>query len=249
MFAIITLVTLVFFIYRNLKQKQAANKTISLQAANLQEQNTIIDKSLREKEDLLKETHHRIKNNLQLISSLLELQAENLADENAKNALYTAQRRVLSIATVHSKLYGNDADDVIEFSAFTTDLFTRLNSAFAANSGAVHFHNIIPTTFFSLNTVVLLGLILNELVTNSFKHVFATGGSGSVAIGLESTDGVYQLRYHDSGPGLPGGVFDAKSGSLGLHLVRRLSKQLKGTVTYKFDRGSTFTITFAHAGS
>ena len=247
--AMVALIALTTFIYRNLRQKQKANKIISLQAASLQDQNEIIEKSLKEKEVLLKETHHRVKNNLQLISSLLELQVANLEDESAKNALRSAQNRVLSIASVHSKLYGSDEDEAVEFSAFVSDLFTRLHSAFAGGSGAVQFENEIPVTFFPLSRVVLLGLILNELITNSFKHAFTGAAPAGINISLEQTGANCTLWYYDSGPGLPDGVFSAPSGSLWLYLVRRLSKQLKGNAAYKYDRGSTFTIIFPNAGS
>jgi two-component sensor histidine kinase len=245
--ALLALITLTAFIYRTLRLKQKANKIISLQAASLKQQNEIIDKALKEKEVLLKETHHRVKNNLQLISSLLELQAESLEEESAKNALRTAQRRVLSIATVHSKLYGSDEDEAIDFSAFTADLFTRLHSAFDRADTSVQFNNSIPAAYLPLNTVVLLGLILNELITNSFKHAFTGMSKGIISISMETAASAYTLRYYDSGSGLPESVFNAGSGSLGLYLVKRLSKQLKGTATYKFGAGSTFTIIFPHA--
>ena len=247
--SLVALIALVIFIYRNLRQKQKANKTISQQAENLQAQNDIIDKALKEKEMLLRETHHRVKNNLQLISSLLELQTENITDPNAKSALLAAQRRVLSIATVHSKLYGSDGNETIKFSAFVSDLATRLNNAFGNSDNAVHFTNTIPTTHLPLDTVVLLGLILNELITNSYKHAFKQETKATITIAMYDTGGMYVLRYADNGPGLPKGVFDQPSESLGLYIIKRLSKQLKGTATYNYDKGSVFTIIFPYATS
>lgn len=247
--AIAVFIVLTIFIYRNLRQKQKANTIITQQAASLREQNAVIDKALKMKEVLLKETHHRVKNNLQLISSLLELQAANLQDEHAKSALRTAQRRVLSIATVHSQLYGSDETEAIEFSAFAGDLFASLNQAFSNEGRAVEFENRIPEIAFPLNTVVLLGVILNELITNSFKHAFKSTDTPMIRISLERTDGMYHLRYYDNGPGLPEGVFSKDTGSLGLYLVRRLSKQLKGTAIYKYDEGCIFTIIFPDAAS
>lgn len=247
--ALLALITLTVFIYRNLRQKQKANKIISLQAANLQAQNDIIDQALKEKEMLLKETHHRVKNNLQLVSSLLELQTENITDESAKSALLAAQRRVLSIATVHSKLYGSNENEAIELSAFVSDLAMRLNNAFINNEQTVHFTNTIPATYLPLDTVVLLGLILNELITNSYKHAFRNMANGIIMVQMEDTGSMYVLRYSDNGPGLADGVFNQPSSSLGLYIVKRLSKQLKGTATYSFDKGSVFTIIFPHAAS
>lgn len=247
--AIIAFMALTIFIYRNLRQKQNANEVIGLQAESLQKQNEIIDKALKEKEDLLKETHHRVKNNLQLISSLLELQAANIEDEGAKNALHTAQRRVLSIATVHSKLYDNSEQEVIEFSAFANDLYSRLEKAFGSVNKVTMIDNAIPSIFFPLNTVVLLGLILNELITNSFKHACINAEVLKISLHLDLYDGKYTLCYHDNGPGLKENVFNEGSGSLGLYLIKRLSKQLKGTAAYRFEGGSTFNIIFPDAGS
>jgi two-component sensor histidine kinase len=247
--ALIALIALTIFIYLNLRNKQKANKTISRQAASLQAQNEIIDKALKDKEMLLKETHHRVKNNLQLVSSLLELQTENIADQAAKSALLAAQRRVLSIATVHSKLYGSDENEAIEFSGFASDLLTRLDNAFGDGDGAVHFINAIPTTYLPLDTVVLLGLILNELITNSYKHAFKGVADATIAVSMNDTESMHVLRYSDNGKGLPDGVFERPSASLGLYLVKRLSKQLKGTATYSFDKGSVFTIIFPYATS
>lgn len=246
---LVALAALTLFIYRNLRNKQKANRTISQQAASLQEQNVIIDRALKDKEMLLKETHHRVKNNLQLISSLLELQAAGVEDETAKEALRKAQDRVLSIATVHSKLYGSTEDESIEFSAFVSDLFGRLDSAFGRGQHEIGFKNTIPIIHVPLNTVVLLGIILNELITNSYKHAFANIEQPAISIGFEQSGNNYVLRYHDNGPGLGEGVFNAESGSLGLYLVRRLSKQLKGSAEYKYEAGSTFTITFPYAAN
>ena len=204
---------------------------------------------LKEKEILLQETHHRVKNNLQLISSLLELQTADITDENAKAALRTAQRRVQSIATVHNKLYNSGESEAIEFSAFINDLFASLYGAFSSSNKSVSFYNNIPATFFGLNTLVPLGLILNELITNSFKHAYADTDKGIISIDLEAKGNEYTLRYYDSGPGITGGKFETGSGSLGLYLVKRLSKQLKGTAAYSFNAGSTFTITFHDAAN
>ena len=246
--AILALAGLSIFIYRSLRQKQQANRTISMQAASLKEQNAVIDAALKAKETMLKETHHRIKNNLQLISSLLELQVADIDNPGAKDALRTAQRRIQSIATVHSKLYGSGEDEAVELSAFVTDLFMRLRSAFGEADAAVHFENKIPATSLPLNTVVQLGLILNELITNSFKHAFAQTPTPVVRVDLARDADGYGLHYFDNGPGLPEGAFSAQTGSLGLYLVKRISKGLKGTAHYAYDGGSRFTVHFRDAG-
>lgn len=249
LFAMFTFIVLSILIYRNLRLKHKANKIISRQAKDLQEQNKTIQKALKEKEILLKETHHRVKNNLQLIVSLLELQSANLQDEEAKKALYIAQQRVLSIATVHNKLYGNYNVGEIEFSSFVTELFNRLNIAFGNTENPVKFENQILSTTFPLNTVVLLGIILNELITNSFKHAFHENTTGIIKITLTHSEGNYTLQYYDNGTEIPEEVFNNDSGTLGLYLVRRLSKQLKGSAHYIFKGGSIFNIIFPEVGN
>ena len=247
--ALFALAAFTLLVYRNLRQKQKANRIISEQATSLQEQNELIDQALKDKQVMLEETHHRIKNNLQLISSLLELQVADMEDEYTKNALRNTQRRIQSIAAVHSALSGTGEGAVIEFSAFAADLFVRLNNAFSDKDKAVRLVNEIQPVHLPLQTAVLLGLILNELLTNSFKHAFAKVDEPIVRISLAGDGQNNTMRYHDNGPGLPVAKFDAQSGSLGLYLVRRISKQLKGTASYNFDAGSTFIINFRDAGN
>lgn len=245
--AVLALTIVTLLIYRNLRQKQRSNLTISGQAASLLAQNELIDAALKAKEVMLKETHHRIKNNLQLISSLLELQVADVGDEHAKNALRGAQRRIQSIAAINSVLSGS-GEDVVEMSAFAGDLFTQLNNAFGSKGKAVRFVNEIPVTFLPPNTIILLGLILNELFTNSFKYAFNDVDKPTIHLSFKASGNEYILLYRDNGPGLLNNQFDAHSGSLGFYLVRRISKQLKGKAVYTFDAGSIFRINFKHAG-
>jgi two-component sensor histidine kinase len=244
---VLVLLVLTVIIYRNLRQNQRTNRIIGRQAADLKHQNQVIDEALKAKELMLKETHHRIKNNLQLISSLLELQVAELPDEPIRAALRNAQRRIQSIATVHNKLYGSGAADQVELSAFTDELFARLSQAFGDTELEVRFENAIPETVLPLHTVVILGLVLNELITNAFKHAFATVVMPQVTISLQPERDQYRLMYHDNGPGLPSGIVESPSGSIGLYLIRRLTTQLGGTVTYTFQEGAIFTLVFPYA--
>ncbi len=246
--AVLALIVLTVLTYRNLRQKQRSNVIISRQAESLRGQNELIDRALKEKEVMLKETHHRVKNNLQFISSLLELQLADLKDEHALNALRSAQKRIQSIATVHNALTGSDGADVVDFSGFAGDLFTRLQDAFGSRDQTVRFDNEVPVTYLPLHTAVLLGLILNELLTNSFKHAFIHADRPAIKLSLKEEGQEYMLLYLDNGPGLPQAIFDAPAGSLGLYLIKRISKQLKGTANYTFDAGSRFTIRFRNTG-
>ncbi len=247
--ALAALLLLTGIIYRGLQQKQRANEIINRQAASLREQNEAIAAALGEKETLLKEMHHRVKNNLQLISSLAQLQARHAADANTKIALRAMQHRIQSIASVHSDLYEHNSEDKLKLASFVRDLFVRLSMAFEQGNKAARLANDIPAdTVLPLRIVVILGLILNELITNSFKYAFSGTDEPCVRVSLSIYGDTWSLRYADNGPGLPDGGFDTAKGSLGLHLVRRMSDQLAGETVYAFEAGSTFTISFAYAG-
>jgi len=200
--------------------------------------------SLHEKELLLKEIHHRVKNNLQVISSLLRLQAGSVRDEAAKAALLESQNRVLSIALIHQKLYQDHQIDKVELSAFADDLFHQLNNVFGPGI-KVAFTNKLPKTLLNIDTAIPLGLMLNELTTNSFKYAFNDALAPSIILELEYSDARYTLVYCDNGPGLPEGINLGVVKSLGLRLVNSLSKQLHGDVKYiKNNTGGCFMISF-----
>jgi two-component sensor histidine kinase len=188
--------------------------------------------SLQQKEVLLKEIHHRVKNNLQVISSLLRLQSHSVKDEAAKNALLEGQNRVLSIALIHQKLYQHEHLDEVEFSDFADELFGQLKGVFRKPDTEINFINETGETFIGIDIAVPLGLILNELITNSFKYAF--GGRAEVWLKLKMAreGNAYVLTYSDSGPGLPGNIDMERSSTLGLRLINRLSKQLNGSAVY-----------------
>jgi len=199
--------------------------------------------SLQQKEILLKEIHHRVKNNLQIISSLLRLQSHSVKDETAKTALLEGQNRVLSIALMHQQLYRDDQIDKIELGNYTDELFAQLKTIFGAGR-EVTFINDMPATLLDIDTAIPLGLILNELFTNSFKHAFENVSNPLIKVTLEKIKEVYILTCSDNGPGLPPGVHVEQTRSLGLRLVNRLSNQLHGGAEYVKSDLSSFLITF-----
>lgn len=232
-------------VFRNLKNKTRSHKIIREQADNLQKQNRVIDTALKEKEVLIQETHHRVKNNLQLVNSLLELQIADSDDGQIKDALRTVQQRIHSIAMVHSRLYhDNESSEGIDLKSFIEDLYGTLHGAFSGMNKNIRFNALIPENSFELSTLVPLGLILNELITNSFKHAFAGREEGNIQIKLVRVNGIISLIYSDDGNGMEQEYYKKKQDSLGLYLIQRLAKQLKGNVTYANQSGSIFTITF-----
>lgn len=230
-----------FFRYRTkklLKSKLALEKTVGERTEQLKN-------SLAEKDVLLKEIHHRVKNNLQVISSLLELQSGSIEDENAKAALTEGQNRVKSIALIHQKLYQHDNLAAIEINNFIPELYQQVASVFAKKGQEIVTHFNIPGKDIDIDTAVPLGLMLNELLTNSFKYAFDINRENILNINIQySGDGQFVMTYYDNGPGLPAGTALNKSKSMGLRLISRLSKQIGGTATYNYMNGSTFTISF-----
>lgn len=220
-------------------------RTKALEESLLQEQSL-----LKEKDVLLKEIHHRVKNNLQVISGLLELQEKSLAEEGAKQALHEGRTRVRSMALIHQNLYQYENLSRIELSSFTHDLYDQVNGMYARQGGSTKASIQIPVTEIDIDTAVPFGLMLNELLTNSFKY----GYSGDDVLMIEMMLHVEQLKeeagsryiftYGDSGPGLPAGFDIAKTKSLGMRLIWDLTKQMGGNMQYAFEHGSRFTITF-----
>ncbi|MBL4586971.1 MAG: hypothetical protein JKX84_07955 [Flavobacteriales bacterium] len=240
LFSVISLVLLIlmFRLYRtNAKDK----KLILVQKERL-------EKVLQEKETLLKEIHHRVKNNLQVISSLLELQSNRLSDEVSQNAFQEGQNRVKSIALIHQQLYQGDDLSAVEFTDFTKLLFKQIRAVMVKKGIQVELKLNTDKTTFDIDTAVPLGLILNEMFTNSFKYVFNKNLSGQVIIELKNLGkGRYRLCYSDGGPGLPPDIDIKKVRTLGLRLIYRLTKQLGGSVATNTEDGNLFIIKFLDA--
>lgn len=201
--------------------------------------------SLEEKDVLLKEIHHRVKNNLQVISSLLQLQSQSVTDKGAKDALIEGHNRVLSIALIHQKLYQNEKVDTVEFAVFADELFYQVNSLYLVNTRVVKFENKLPRVNLPVDIAVPLGLILNELMTNSFKYAFNDNGTLSIIrLQLEYSDDYTSILYSDSGKGLPDNWKLEQTTSLGIKLIKRLTQQLHGRVAFFNDDGANFMFSF-----
>jgi two-component sensor histidine kinase/ligand-binding sensor domain-containing protein len=227
-----------FFKYRTKKlvrTKTALEKTVNERTAQLK-------KSLDEKEILLKEIHHRVKNNLQVISALLEMQGSRSKNEEIKAAIVEGQNRVLSIAFIHQNLYQHDDIKGVEVHSFVDELSKHIHHVFSKADCEVRVENNIPQTYLDIDTAVPLGLIINELLTNSYKYAFANKNTGTIKLELsKQKEGEYLFTYFDNGIGLPKDFDVNKATSLGLRLVRQLAKQLAGKINYSYNNvGSKF---------
>ena len=195
---------------------------------------------MQQKDVLLKEIHHRVKNNLTVISSLLELQSDNVTDEVSKSTLLQGTNRVRSIALIHQRLYQHEDFAAIELHGFADDLYRQIASVLKDMNQQVTFTNNIAQTQVDIDTAVPLGLIMNELITNSFKYAFHANAVGEIVISLEEIgEHEFMLVYKDNGPGLPEDFDVDNSPSLGMRLIYRLAYQLSGKVFFEQDNNFT----------
>ena len=194
----------------------------------------------------MKEIHHRVKNNLQVISGLLELQSKNLNDETARDALREGRNRVRSIALIHQNLYQFENISSIELKRFVNDLCRQVEAVFQKKNQVVMAIKV-PDLHLDIDTAVPLGLIMNELLSNSFKYAFSDAAPGEINLEIHNpAEGKYELIYSDNGPGLPDNFEVSKATTLGIQLINDLSRQIGGKVKYENKNGAVFTINFTN---
>lgn len=256
--AVVMIISSLYSYYRYrtaaLRQRQKhLQKTVEERTEQLRE-------SLKEKEALLKEIHHRVKNNLEVISSLLMLQTEGVTDEKVKAALSEGQSRVQSIALIHHKLYRNEEMAAVEFCGFVKDLYKQVNELFRKPGSDVEFRLMANETLVDIDTAIPLGLIINELLTNSFKYAVNSNHKTIITVQLEEGTKTtvhrkkenkpavnVMLVYRDNGPGMPVDFNAEKSASLGMKLIAQLAKQIGGKLSYHNDNGTVFQVPFIKA--
>ncbi|MBN2380739.1 PAS domain S-box protein [candidate division WOR-3 bacterium] len=201
--------------------------------------------ALREKEVLLREIHHRVKNNLQVISSLLSLQADYIKDSKMLGIFTESRNRVKTMALIHEKLYQSKELARIDFSDYVRDLTSSLFSTYKVNPDFIALELKIHDVSFDIDTAVPLALIVNELVSNSLEHAFPNKRKGSIRIGINTeNDKTYRLKVADDGIGMPKEINFRTTESLGLQLVGMLVEQLRGEMKLDKVYGTEFNITF-----
>lgn len=189
-----------------------------------------LNASLQEKVVLLREVHHRVKNNLQIIISLTNLQMRHIDDVHLKQALAETQNRVKAMSLVHEKLYQSEDLSMINFSVYVTSLVSQLFTYYGVNSRKIALHIDIGTIMIDINTAIPLGLVINELVSNVVKHAFPGERSGAVFITAKEENSTMVITIQDTGIGFPEGFDWRHTNSLGLHLVSALVEQVQGSV-------------------
>jgi len=201
--------------------------------------------SLREKEVLLQEIHHRVKNNMQIVSSLLKLQAGYVDDRTYYDMFKESQNRIISMALVHEKLYQSEDLASIDLNEYITHLASALFRSYGADTGSVALKIDVADVVFGVDTAIPCGLIINELVSNSLKYAFPDGKEGEIKIALRFTDGdEITLTVSDNGVSIPDELDLTNTGSLGLKLVHILTDQIRGRLEVDRSEGTTFRIRF-----
>jgi two-component sensor histidine kinase len=189
--------------------------------------NRVIQKQSADLQVLLKEIHHRVKNNLQVISSLLDLQSLTISDNQASEAVKEGKNRVQSMALIHQNLYSEDNLKGIRARDYIGNLLKSLCDSYNINPGNVKLHAEIDDLKLDVDTMIPLGLILNELVSNSLKYAFRDGSSGELSIILKEMNDQLFLKVKDNGTGFPDGVNTAESKSFGMKMIRAFAQKLK----------------------
>jgi len=200
--------------------------------------------ALKEKETLLKEIHHRVKNNMQVVSSLMSLQADRATNGEAQAVLTASQSQIRSMALIHEKLYSSGTLSEIEFADYVGSLIKELLQMYHVAPDAVTITTDIEDVRFGVDIAMPCALILNELVSNCLKYAFPDGSVGEVIVGMQYADGTYTLTVADNGVGFPADVDFRATGSLGMQLVTALVGQLDGTIDMNRENGTSFVISF-----
>jgi PAS domain S-box-containing protein len=214
----------------------------------------------------IKEIHHRIKNNLQVICSLLSLEADRFTDEKMLEALRESQNRVTSMALIHEELYKGGKNDSVDFAAYLQKLTADLFSSYSLGNDNINLKMDLDQVYLEMDTAIPLGIIVNELVSNSLKHAFPAGGKGEININLcknenfavkcnvsgpgpdcmEKNGFYYVLTVTDNGEGIPEEIEFQNADSLGLQLINILVEQIDGCIELKRNNGTKFTIWFSN---
>ena len=201
----------------------------------------IVKSSLREKELLLKEIHHRVKNNLQITSSLLRLQAAKIPDAAVRQVLRESQDRIRSMALVHEMLYRSQDLARVDFPQYVRALVPQLFRSYNPG-GRIRYRVEIDEIVFGVDLAVPCGLIINELVANALKHAFPGDRRGEICVRMRLEQDRYRLSVEDDGIGFPAGLDVSQTGTLGLQLVRTLTEQIGGRLQEKTGQGTAFVI-------
>ena len=202
--------------------------------------------SLKEKEALLKEVHHRVKNNLQIITSLLSLQSNGIEDVRYANMIKDSQNRIKSMALVHELLYKSKDLSRIDISEYLNSLTTNISRSYSHSTGHVTLYTDIEEIRIDVDRAVPLGIIVTELVSNAYKYAFPEGMKGEIRVELHRKEKKIILVISDNGVGLPDCFQIEKTSTLGLQLVELLTQQIDGTLEIDNTNQTIFRVSLPY---
>jgi two-component sensor histidine kinase len=224
---------------QDIDERKKADESLEVSAQNLRS-------SLKEKETLLKEVHHRVKNNMQIISSLMRIQARKIKNPDISDIFRQSQDRIKAIALIHEKLYQTDDFTNIDFNKYVSDLAGSLFQSYGVDRELISLKIKVESISLKIDQAIPCGLIINELISNSLKYAFPKGREGVIEISMRRIrNDRIELSVSDNGIGLDEGIDYRNTDSLGLELVVRMAeKQLKGRIELDRDKGTRFIIKF-----
>jgi two-component sensor histidine kinase len=200
-----------------------------------------LERTIAEKEMLMRETYHRVKNNLSVLQSLLRLQHKEVSDKMAREKLRETEDRVRSMSLIHEQLSRSANLKNIDLTEYLRSLISKLSASYKAEESGITVNLDCPPLDIDVNLIIPIGLIINELVTNAFKYAFPDG-DGEIGIAVAEDDESYSIRITDNGVGMPEGLDIYRTSSLGLQIVTSLVTQLKAALTLETDGGTIFTL-------
>lgn len=234
-FLIFTIISLSVIVFSYLKIKK--NNEL------LKKSNETLEKLAHQKRILLDEIHHRVKNNLTTLKSLLFLQAKSANNEETKLSLEECQMRIESMALIHQNLYEEGESDKVNFNKFIDQLFVSISQSYFTKNKNIEIEHVKNDITLNVSLAIPLGIILNELVTNSFKYAFSNVENGKINLNIAQKNNGLLISYYDNGKGLTKG-FDTEFSGFGFKLIKILTKQINGLLDYQYiDNKSLFTIT------
>jgi len=238
------LLVIVGLLVFNTRLKQRTNRQLESQRTEIEKRNLALRHLVDEKDWLVKEIHHRVKNNLQIVMSLLNSQSAYIDNDAALTAIHNSQHRVHAMSLIHQKLYNSENVSSIDMSFYIRELVSYLSESF--NTGQrIRFEFNVEALEMDVSQAVPLGLIMNEAITNSIKYAFPEGRNGLISISLSNTaPNRGLLSISDNGVGIPPHLNIIKPGSLGMSLIAGLSEDLDGKFSIESNNGTTVRISF-----
>ncbi len=201
---------------------------------------------IAEKELLLSEIHHRVKNNMQLISSMLMIQTHYIDSPPFKQVVKECQDRIRAMSLVHESLYQSHNWRAVQFLDYATTILNRLALSYQSPSCVIQYELIMPSITLPIDYAISLGLVLNELITNAYKYAFTNRSEGHIRVEMtELSANRYELSVHDNGVGFPNDIELSRSHSMGMQLITTLCRQLSAELTLEKRNGTRFVIVFS----